>query len=124
MGGPAVPVSTPVNAMWSYDNAVFIMWIYGESSSCPETRRHTNSVLMIAPGTPPEDKEWKYLISAEIQLCLRQTRGKEAAICEAGELKYEYFEADEEYRGEYQFELSNGTKEKGAFRAKYCPAGN
>ncbi len=123
-GPPVVPVSTPVNAMWSYDNAVFIMWIYGEKSTCPETRRNANSVLMIAPGHPPADKEWKYMIPAEIPICLLNARDKETAICESGELSFEYFETDKEYRGEYKFDLSDGTKEAGVFRAKYCPMGN
>jgi hypothetical protein len=122
-GPPDVPAAQPVNAMWSNENAFLILSVYAEKSQCPKTRRNAKSVLTIAPGRRLADTEWTNLIVQEIPLCMHTTWDQTTTMCQTGEVRFQYFEAEQEYRGDYNLALSNGVKMRGSFRAKYCPVG-
>jgi hypothetical protein len=120
---PTVSPDDPVVAMWSNENAVLLFWIYGEPSTCPETRRTAKSVLTIVPSQRLKDREWSYAIAAELPICLERLWDGSTTICRGGIFRLQYFDAEQEYRGDYQFKMSDGTQRSKSFRAKYCPVG-
>lgn len=120
---PSVSSDHVANAFWSYENTYFLLWLYDKPAACPDTRRTAQKVLQIAPGRKLMDGESNYSIVAELGICLSRTSDGSVSICEDGELLLEYFEARNEYRGEYLLKLDDGSKRSGSFRAIYCPLG-
>lgn len=123
IAAPSVLSDAPVFAMWSNENAVLLLWIYGEPSTCPETRRTAKSVLTIVPSQRLKDRDWSYAIAEELPICLERLWDSSTTICRTGVFRLQYFETEQEYRGDYQFKMSDGTERSTSFRAKYCPVG-
>ena len=120
-GGTTAKPDSPVLAMWSNENTVPVIWVYGKPSTCPETRREAKSVLMIVPTRRLKDGELFHFDAIELPLCLERLWNGEAVICRSGLLRLQYFVDKQEYLGDYDFKMNDGTNRSMAFRAKYCP---
>jgi hypothetical protein len=118
---PDVPSTLPINASWNNDNVVPVIWIYNKPSTCPYASEDRGTFLTITPNRKLADREWSYTTPVEHSICMELESNGEAAFCEDGEIKIQFFEPEKEYRGTYTLKMRDGSRRDGKFRAKYCP---
>ena len=123
LGPPSISATQAVNGMWSNENAILFVWLYGESSQCPETRRNAKSVITFTPGIRLKDGEFLYAIPQELVICMHAAWDQTITMCKSGTVRVQYFEREHEFRGDYDLTFDDGTMKKGLFRAQYCPVG-
>lgn len=111
--------SEPVNALWgSTTDRKGLHYNFGMYSSkgvCPELRAKGTDLVFST------DKKDGALQVADLRYCFALvTKPLDSINCRSGKLKLAFDAKANQFKGEYSFELVDGTKREGSFVAAYC----
>lgn len=107
------------NALWNNSGPKEIvgLWVYPLSGGCPDLRTKANP-LVFATRTQGSKHD-----AADLWYCfeLPERDSGQPKKCQSGTVRLEFDASVQQYKGEYSFIMSDGSKREGMFVAQYCP---
>ncbi|MFC1720437.1 hypothetical protein ACFL00_04785 [Pseudomonadota bacterium] len=111
------PSQGGVNALWNDGLPGLVgLWIYPTSGGCPDLRTKAVPLVLAAKSSQAKQEV------SSLSYCFKLPEGNSAMNkCANGAVQLAYEESSNQYSGNYEFEMADGTKVEGTFTAAYCP---
>lgn len=112
----------PTNALWNDSGAKgFVgVWIYPVSGECPELRARAKPLVFAihALGGTFEVSQLQYCFQ------LPESYTDKLVSCKSGSVRLELDSPSQRYKGDYSFEMADGSRRNGTFSAQFCAKGS